>query len=84
MLIDLPPQIETLIEQQAHKQGISAEVFAKNLIVQQLAPYQRKERAFDYDIDEIQMAMDSGFIEMPKGTARDLDTFTQWIKASLA
>ena len=84
IVIDLPPQIEQTIHQQAQAQGISVKNLVEKTLSQAFTTTQhRQETAFDYDINEIQSAIDSGFIEVPKGVSKDLDSFTNWVKASL-
>lgn len=34
---------------------------------------------FDYDLERMKYMMDTEFMEMPKGTAKDLETFEKWL-----
>lgn len=38
---------------------------------------------FSFDLDRMKYMMDTDFVEVPKGVAQDLDTFTSWIKKSV-
>lgn len=37
---------------------------------------------FDYDLERMKYMMDTEFVEMPKGTAKDLETFEQWLSGA--
>lgn len=37
---------------------------------------------FDYDLERMKYMMDTEFVEMPKGAAKDLETFEQWLSGA--
>lgn len=34
---------------------------------------------FDYNLERMKYMMDTDFVEMPKGAAKDLETFEKWL-----
>lgn len=62
MLIEIPAHIEMIIKQQAEIQGITAEQLAQQTLEKQF----RVERPFNFDIEEIDKAINSGFVQVPK------------------
>lgn len=80
LILDLPPQIQTVIEQNAKEAGISAEMLATKFVMAQL---EKQERPFNFDLEEMEQAINSGFVEIPKGAAKDLETFEKWLAGEL-
>lgn len=80
MLIEFPQHIEQQINMMAELQGKTNEQIVIELVEQQFG--QRVEHPFDYDLDEMKKAMNGKFVEIPKGVADDLDTFTDWVKGA--
>lgn len=80
MLIELPKHVEKQVNMMAELQGKTSEQIVIEIVEKQFA--QRVECPFDYDLDEMKKAMNGKFVEVPKGVADDLDTFTDWVKGA--
>lgn len=78
-MLDLLPQVEQIIQQKAQAQGITKETLAKNVLYQQFLPSEYKqETAFDFDLKQMQQAVNAPSITVP-----DFDTdedFLNWVK----
>lgn len=75
MLIEIPAHIEMIIKQQAEIQGITAEQLAQQTLEKQF----RVERPFNFDIEEMEKAINSGFKPMPKFNSDE--EFLAWANA---
>lgn len=75
MLVEIPVYIENVIKQQAEIQGITAEQVVQKALASQF----KIERPFNFEIDEIQQALDSGFHPMPKFNSDE--EFLAWANA---
>lgn len=65
-----------VIEQNAKEVGISPEQLATQILSEQL----RIERPFNFDLDEMEQAINSGFTPpVPKEALKDLETFEKWL-----
>lgn len=82
LMVDLSPYAETVIQSIAQHQGKTAEQVASELIETHLP--KRVERPFDYDLAEIQHAIESGFTEIPKSAMQDFDSFDNWLQGRFA
>lgn len=80
--LDLSPQTEHYIQQIAQAQNTTPEKIASRLIENNLP--ERIERPFDYDLDEIKHAMESGFTEIPKSAMQDFESFDNWLQGRFA
>lgn len=80
MLIEIPMYIETVVKQQAEIQGITAEQVVQKALASQF----KIERPFNFEIDEIDKALNGKFVEIPKGIAKDFDSFTKWLDGEFA
>lgn len=77
LILDLPPQIQTVIEQNAKEAGISPEMLATKILSNQ---FEKTERPFNFDLDEMEQAINSGFTPpVPKEALKDLETFEKWL-----
>ncbi|WP_315043852.1 hypothetical protein ACGTJS_11465 [Faucicola mancuniensis] len=77
MLIELSATIEHIVSQQAQKQGITAQQFVEQTISKQYMT----ENPFNYDMDKMQTAINSGFTPpVPNHALTDLATFENWLK----
>lgn len=76
MRLDIPPHIEQAMLYHAHQQGVSVETVA----MQALEQHFRQERPFNFDLDEMQQAIDSGFVEMPDWAKKDFASFQRWLQ----
>lgn len=76
LVLDLPPQVQMVIEQNAKEVGISPEQLATQILSEQF----RIERPFNFDLDEMEQAINSGFTPpVPKEALKDLETFEKWL-----
>lgn len=82
LMVDLSPQTESYIQQIAQSQNTTAENIARTLIEANLP--KRIEHPFDYDLAEIQHAIESGFTEIPKSAMQDFDSFDNWLHGRFA
>lgn len=82
LMVDLSPQTESYIQQIAQSQNTTAEKIVTQLVENNLP--QRVERPFDYDLAEIQHAIESGFTEIPKSAMQDFDSFDNWLHGRFA
>lgn len=82
LMIDLSPQTENYIQQIAKAQNTTAEKTVTHLVENNLP--QRVERPFDYDLEEIKHAIESGFTEVPKSAMQDFDSFDNWLHGRFA
>ncbi|MFB2538555.1 MULTISPECIES: hypothetical protein [unclassified Acinetobacter] len=80
MIINLPPHIEQLVVRQAELQGVSVQQATTQILEQHF----QKERAFNFDLDEIKQAVESGFVEMPVSAKKDFASFDAWLKDNFA
>ncbi|MDO4451035.1 MAG: hypothetical protein Q4B79_08790 [Moraxella sp.] len=89
MILDLPPELETIIIQTAEQQGISAEQVATNGLKQLFLPNDE----LYFDIEQMKIAMQGletpedrlkNTVEIPKSALKDLTTFKQFLHESFA
>lgn len=86
MILDLPPELETIIIQTAEQQGISAEQVATNGLKQLFLP---NEELY-FDIERMKIAIGEtdengrakNTVTVPKGLAKNKEAFREWIKAN--
>lgn len=77
MILDLPPKVQTVIEQTAIAQGITAEELVTISLTRQFV-----ESSFDFDINELQKSIDSGFTPaIPDEAVQDLVSFEKWLQS---
>lgn len=77
MLIEIPMYIETVVKQQAEIQGITAEQVVQKALASQF----KIERPFNFEIDEIDNAIQSGFTPpIPSHALKDVETFEKWLQ----
>lgn len=80
MIVEIPVYIENIIKQQAEQQGITAEQLVQQSLANQFATTQTKvERPFNFDMDDMDKAINGNFVEMPKGMAKDFEAFSKWL-----
>ena len=77
LVLELPPQTEAMIQNIAQAQGMTAENLVSHWLEVKLS--KRIERPFDFDTDEIQHAIESGFKPMPKFNSDE--EFLAWANA---
>lgn len=76
LTITLSPKHQTLIEQNAKEAGISAEMLATKFVMAQL---EKQERPFNFELDEMEQAINSGFKPMPD--FKSDEEFLAWANA---
>lgn len=78
-LATLPPIIQQYITQ---NQSVEFKLIDNGQVL--ATPTQRVERPFNFEIDEIDKALNGKFVEMPNGIAKDFDSFTKWLDGEFA
>lgn len=78
MILDLPPQLETIIEETAKIHGISAEDLTLQILQHKLQPSYTKGD-FNYDLKRMKDMMDCEFRPMPDFASDD--EFLAWVNA---
>lgn len=88
MILDLPPELETIIAQTAKAQGISAQELALATLQKSFVP--DEEQAYydwfceHFDIERLDKAINSPSVEVPKSALKDLASFERFLKESFA
>lgn len=79
--LDLPKNLTTFIEQQAQHQGVSVETFISQTLIQHFKFNESTpiERPFNFEIDELQHSIESGFVEVPSSALHDFEHFENWL-----
>lgn len=89
MILDLPPNIEQLVLEQAKKQGVTAQTWIIQTLKQATNPnYTNGD--FDFDLERMKEAIGEtdengrakNTIAIPKGLAKDKKAFREWVKAN--
>lgn len=89
MILDLPPNIEQLVLEQAKKQGVTAQTWLIDAIQTKAQPsYANGD--FDFDLERMKEAIGEtdengrakNTIAIPKGLAKDKKAFREWVKAN--
>lgn len=80
MLIEIPAYVEQIIKQQAQEQGITAEQLAEQTLTKTFS----KETPFNFDLEEMDKALNGKFVEMPKGMANNQEDFDKWLAGAFS
>ncbi|MDO4223328.1 MAG: hypothetical protein Q4D05_04780 [Acinetobacter sp.] len=75
MILDIPPHIEKVIVQRAELQGVTVQEVAIKMLEKDIP----KERPFNFDLDEMKKAVESGFEPMPK--FKSDQEFLDWVNS---
>ncbi len=84
--LDLPPQKQALLEQVSRQAGMNIEQYINDLIDKYAKPqvqstptsYNPQYEEFNFDLERMEQAIDSGFVEMPSNL-NSLDDFDKWL-----
>lgn len=82
MIIELSTLPPVVVEQMMNVQNGKAVQFAHNGEVVFTFTKEIKQPSYtkgDFDLERMKYMMDTEFVEMPKGTAKDLETFEKWL-----
>ncbi|MFB2539121.1 MULTISPECIES: hypothetical protein [unclassified Acinetobacter] len=77
LTLDLPKNIEVSLQSIADARGMSVENLAMQLISHQL-----QENPFNFDLDEMKVAVESPRVEVPVEVMGDLESFEKWLKGA--
>ena len=84
MILDLPPQIEQQIVHTAKRRGITAESLITQLVQQDADKPSYAKGDFNFDLERMQQAINSGRIEVPSSALTDIDAFDKWLDETIA
>lgn len=83
--LDLPQKTEQALIEKATAKGMSVEDWATAILTanaHQQPSYANGD--FDYDLERMKDMMDCKFVPMPKGAAKDLDSFEKWLAGAFS